>query len=155
MVPNFHDGEYLVVNEFGYKKTEVGVGGQPLFTVVPFRDLKRQESIVFRSPEKPGQYLIKRVIGLPGETVSIRQSKVTIVNDAFPRGMVLDESEYLARSVTTTDMKPLTLGPDEYFVLGDNRTQSYDSRMLGPIPRDFIIGRVLFRAWPVGKAKWY
>ncbi len=155
MVPNFHDGEYLIVNEFGYKKTEVGVAGYRFFTTDPFRELVRQEPVVFRSPQNNGQYLIKRVIGLPGETVKIERSKVMIANDIHPEGFVLDESEYLADTVVTTDMKALTLGPDEYFVLGDNRTASHDSRFFGPVDKDMIIGRVLFRAWPVSDAEWY
>lgn len=155
MVPNFHDGEYLIVNEFGYKKTEVGAAGYHLFTTDPFRELVRQEPVVFRSPQNNGQYLIKRVIGLPGETVKIERSKVMIANDIHPEGFVLDESEYLADTVVTTDMKALTLGPDEYFVLGDNRTASHDSRFFGPVDKDMIIGRVLFRAWPVSEAEWY
>lgn len=155
MVPNFHDGEYLIVNEFGYKKTDVGVVGYHLFTSEPFRELVRQEPVVFRSPQKEGQYLIKRVIGLPGETVKIEQSRVMIANDIHPEGFVLDESEYLADTVVTTDMKAITLGPDEYLVLGDNRTASHDSRFFGPVTKDMIIGRVLFRAWPVSEAEWY
>lgn len=155
MVPNFHNGEYLIVSEFGYKKTEVGIDGYRLFTTDPFRKLVRQEPVVFRSLQSNGQYLIKRVIGLPGETVKIERSKVMIANDIHPEGFVLDESEYLADTVVTTDMKALTLGPDEYFVLGDNRTASSDSRFFGPVSKDMIIGRVLFRAWPVSEAEWY
>lgn len=155
MVPNFHNGEYLIVNEFGYKRTDVGAAGYDLFTVDPFRELVRQEPVVFRSPQNNGQYLIKRVIGLPGETVKIERSKVMIANDIHPEGFVLDESEYLADTVVTTDMKALTLGPDEYFVLGDNRAASHDSRFFGPVGKDMIIGRVLFRAWPFSDIEWY
>ena len=157
MVPNFHDGEYLIVNEFGYKKTDVGAAGYDLFTVDPFRELVRQEPVVFRSLQNDGQYLIKRVIGLPGETVKIERSKVMIANAVHPEGFVLDESEYLADTVVTEGygMKTITLGPDEYFVLGDNRTASRDSRFFGPVGKDMIIGRVLFRAWPFSDMKWY
>lgn len=155
MQPNFEDGEYLVVNEFGYKKTVVGFAGDGFFTVSPFRDLSRQEPIVFRSLETKGQYLIKRVIGLPGESVKIENSKVMIANAAHPEGFVLDESAYLGKTVVTTDMKAVTLGPDEYFVLGDNRMHSRDSRFFGPIDESMIVGRVLIRAWPLSRAEWY
>lgn len=155
MQPNFENGEYLVVNEFGYKKTSIGLPGSPVFTVSPFRSLVRQEPIVFRSPQKAGLYLIKRVIGLPGETVRIEHSRVIISDTAHPEGFVLDESAYLAASVVTTDMKPLTLGPDQYFVLGDNRMNSLDSRVFGPVDRGLIVGRVLFRAWPITRSEWY
>jgi signal peptidase I len=155
MQPNFENGEYLVVNEFGYKKTAVGLPGSPLFTVSPFYSLTRQEPIVFRSPQKAGLYLIKRVIGLPGETVQIEHSKVIISDASHPDGYALDESAYLASSVITTDMKSITLGADQYLVLGDNRMNSLDSRVFGPVDRGLIVGRVLFRAWPFPQAQWY
>lgn len=155
MVPNFEDGEYLIVNEFGYKETSVEVPGYQLFSVEPFRDLVRQEPVVFRSPQKAGQYLIKRVIGLPGESVEIRDSKVIITNGSHPEGVTLDESDYLGASVVTSDMKRITLSDDEYFLLGDNRSYSYDSRTFGPIGKESIIGRVLFRAWPLSRLTAY
>jgi len=157
MVPNFEDGEYLVVNEFGYKQTDVGVFGTTFFTVKPGKDLVRQEPIVFRSPVKDDQYLIKRVIGLPGESVEIRNSKVIIYNGTHPDGYVLDESQYLAPTVLTNDngFTKTTLADDEYLVLGDNRTASYDSRMFGPIRKNLVVGEVLFRAWPFSRLSFY
>ena len=147
MQPNFEDGEYLVVNEFGYKSTDVGIGNLDAFTVSPFKELSRQEPVVFHSPQKEGQYLIKRVIGLPGESVKIEHSKIFIANKTHPEGFVLDESAYLGASVVTDDngMKSVvTLGPDEYFVLGDNRDASSDSRVWGFVPEDNIVGRAFF-----------
>jgi signal peptidase I len=155
MQPNFENGEYLVVNEFGYKKTRVGLPETPFFTVSPFYSLTRQEPIVFRSPQKEGLYLIKRVIGLPGETVRIEHSNIIITDTEHPDGFRLDESSYLASSVITTDMKPLTLGADQYFVLGDNRMNSLDSRVFGPVDRGLVVGKVLFRAWPITRGEWY
>ncbi len=155
MMPNFENGEYLVVNEFGFKQTEIGASGSPFFTVSPFYVLPRQEPIVFRSPQNPDLYLIKRVIGLPGETVRIERSKVFIVNEAHPDGYELDEKAYLSSSVITTDMKPITLGADQYLVLGDNRMNSLDSRVFGPVSKELIVGRVLLRAWPIPRAEWY
>lgn len=155
MEPNFHDGEYLIVDEFGYKHTETAVAGRNLFTVEPFFDLTRGEPVVFRSPRHEGQYLIKRVVGLPGETVEIRKSSVVIRDDSNPDGYTLDESGYLDPSAVTTDMKAVTLGDDEYLLLGDNRMNSLDSRIFGPVAKEAIIGRVLLRAWPVSRAAWF
>jgi signal peptidase I len=152
MFPNFHDGEYLIIDELGYKKTEVGLAGYDILNVNPFRELKRGEPIVFRYPKNPSQYFIKRVIGLPGEKVEIKDSQVVIFNNDHPDGMVLDESNYLKADVVTAGDMVQQLSNSEYFVLGDNRTQSSDSRYWGPVPKSDIIGRVLIRAWPVSRA---
>lgn len=149
--PNFEDGEYLIINEFGYKHTEIpGVG-----TVEQFRDLDRQDVVVFRYPKNPEQYYIKRVIALPGESVAIKDGIVYIFNEVHHQGYALDESAYLAKNVKTSDMTKITLDEDEYFVMGDNRSFSYDSRAFGPIHRKDLIGRVLLRAWPVSRASLY
>ncbi len=151
MDPNFHDGQYLIINEFGYKHTEIpGIG-----EVKSFRTLERQEPVVFRYPKNPEQFYIKRVIGLPGESVAIQNGVVYIFNEAHPEGYILDESLYLDRSVKTSDMPKLTLNQEEYFVMGDNRAFSYDSRAFGPIHKKDLIGRVLFRAWPLSKVALY
>lgn len=151
MEPNFEDGEYLIINEFGYKHTEIpGVG-----TVEQFRDLDRQDVVVFRYPKNPEQYYIKRVIALPGESVAIKDGIVYIFNEVHHQGYALDESAYLAKNVKTSDMTKITLDEDEYFVMGDNRSFSYDSRAFGPIHRKDLIGRVLLRAWPVSRASLY
>lgn len=151
MEPNFEDGEYLIINEFGYKHTEIpGVG-----TVEQFRDLDRQDVVVFRYPKNPEQYYIKRVIALPGESVAIKDGIVYIFNEVHHQGYALDESAYLAKNVKTSDMTKITLDEDEYFVMGDNRAFSYDSRAFGPIHRKDLIGRVLLRAWPVSRASLY
>jgi len=148
MEPNFHDGEYLVVGEFGYKETDIGFGNTDLFRVMPFKELHRGDTVVFRPPGIVGQFFIKRVIGLPGETVEINNFHIIIKNAQFPSGFNLDERAYLLPSVETTGDRVLTLGANEYFVLGDNRTASKDSRAFGPVPEDRITGKVLLRAWP-------
>ncbi|MEI6650156.1 MAG: signal peptidase I [Candidatus Moraniibacteriota bacterium] len=155
MMPNFENGEYLIVNEFGYKETVLAIGDRTLFSVMPFRDLTRQETVVFHSPRTAGQYLIKRVIGLPGETVEVRNSKIIVTNAGHPDGFTLDESAYLAPSVVTTDTKPITLGDNQYFLLGDNRMNSLDSRIFGPVGKEAIVGHVLLRAWPLTHASWF
>lgn len=150
MEPNFEDGEYLVISEFGYKHTNLP-GTSRDFAINPWRELERQTPVVFRYPKKPDQFYIKRIIGLPGETVEIKGNKVIITNEIHPDGFVLDERSYLDPSVVTTDMPRTTLSDRQYLVLGDNRPFSSDSRSFGPVDKDVIIGRVLLRAWPMDR----
>lgn len=154
MDPNFEDGEYLVISEFGYKETALG-WGDARFQVKSFKEIKRQDVAVFRFPKNTEEFFIKRVIGLPGESVEIRKGKVLIFNEEYPEGFVLDESAYLSPAVLTQDMPRVKIGPDQYFAMGDNRMFSYDSRVFGPIGKDKIIGRVLLRAWPVERFSLY
>ncbi len=137
MEPNFDDGQYLVINEIGYR----------------FNDPDRGDVIVFKYPLDPSQYYIKRVIGLPGEKIEIKDDLVFIYNLEFPQGKILEESYYLPEGRITRGSLNVKLGDDEYFVLGDNRSASSDSRQWGALPRDNIIGRVWLRAWPFDSAK--
>jgi signal peptidase I len=132
MEPNFSDREYLVIDEESYY----------------FREPERGETIVFRYPRDPRQFFIKRVIGLPGERVEIKNGRITIYNSAYQDGFTPQE-EYLdpARRLTHPDTG-VVLGGGEYFVLGDNRDFSSDSRLWGALDRDLIVGRAVFRAWP-------
>jgi signal peptidase I len=162
MEPNFEEGEYLIIGEFGYKKTEVKLSNTNLFSVQPFKELHRQEVVVFHPPstKNADQFFIKRVIGLPGETVEIRNGRVIIRNDTRPEGFVLDESAYLEASVPTfyagSDMMfSVKLKENEYFLMGDNRLYSHDSRAFGPVDKDHITGKVILRAWPLDKARIY
>jgi signal peptidase I len=152
MEPNFENNQYLIVNEFGYKKTNVGIGDKNFFTVEPFKDLERQQVIVFRYPKNPNQFFIKRIIGLPGERVEVKNGKVTIYNGENPNGFELDESGYLSTSVKTTGEVTIPLKDNEYFVMGDNRMFSSDSRSWGPVSEDDITCRAFIRAWPLNKA---
>lgn len=149
MEPNFEDGQYLVISEFGYKQTDISAGGNFHFSVKPWKDIARQDVAVFRYPRNPEQFFIKRVIALPGEAIEIRKGKVIIFNTIHPDGFVLDESAYIGAGVLTQDSPRVQLKDDEYFMMGDNRMFSYDSRAIGPINQDKIIGRVLLRAWPM------
>jgi signal peptidase I len=152
MSPNFEDSNYLIINEFGYKQNSFDIGSKHLFTIGSFRDLQRQAIVVFRYPKNHTQFFIKRVIGLPGEKVEIKDGKVTIFNAQNPDGYVLDESAYLNKnlktSVASNDLI-VNLKDDEYFVLGDNRNYSSDSRVWGPVNKSEIIGEVALRAWPL------
>jgi len=130
MDPNFASGDYLIIDEISYR----------------FRAPQRGEVIVFKYPENPSQRFIKRIIGLPGETIKIEGGTISIYSgeDIW----VLDESEYLLSDLSTAGNIDIILQDDEYYVLGDNRHFSFDSRRFGPLPRDNIIGMVLLRAWP-------
>jgi len=147
MEPNFEDKEYLIVNELGYKTTALG----NFYTVKPFKEFQRGDVVVFRYPKNPKIFYIKRIIGLPGEKIEISNGEVKIFNSENPDGFVLDESKYLSPSVETAGEVSLKLG-DEYFVMGDNRGYSSDSRSWGPVPSEDVMGKVVLRAWPLEKA---
>ena len=156
MEPNFYNSEYLIVNELGYKETDISVAGKKLFTVDNFRNFKRGTVIVFHYPNDPKEFFIKRVIGLPGEKVVIKSGHVMIYNDKYPEGFVLDESSYLPGNYQTTTCEgdcSFTLGDEEYFVLGDNRNHSSDSRVWGILDQEYVVGKVLLRAWPINRLK--
>ncbi len=139
MEPNFDDGQYLVIDEISYR----------------FSEPKRGEVIVFKYPKDHSQYYIKRIIGMPNEIVEIENNQVKIYNDQNLEGMILDESDYLVGEDEIYHETYLKLGPDEYFVMGDNRQASSDSRIWGPLKEEFIIGRVWLRAWPFSAAEIY
>ena len=130
MEPNFFDGDYLIIDELSYR----------------LREPQRGEIIIFRSPTDPSSRYIKRIIGLPGETVQVRDGEVVIYTDDYPQ--VLEE-DYLPEEFGTFGNLQVFLEDDQYFVLGDNRSASYDSRRFGPLLEDSIIGRVYLRAWPI------
>ncbi len=134
MEPNFHDHQYLIIDEITYR----------------FNLPQRGEAVVFNSPYEKGQYFIKRVIGLPGERVKVANGFVTIYNTEYPEGVFLDET-YLPEGLLTNGDIEVQLNADEYYVLGDNRTASLDSRTFGPINRSVIVGRTFFRGWPLDK----
>lgn len=145
MEPNFEDGQYLIINEFGYKETDL-----KFFKVDSFKEIKRGEVIVFRYPLNPSQFFIKRVIGLPGERIKVEKGDVFIYNEIHPEGLKLEE-DYLPKDLITKGDNDYQIKNDEYFVMGDNRGHSSDSRVWGPIKNSNIVGRVLLRAWPINK----
>jgi signal peptidase I len=151
MEPNFENNEYLVIRELGYKKIAIGKESNRIVDIAPFKNLERQWPTVFRYPKDPSKFFIKRVIGLPGEKIEISNNKVIIFNKDNPNGFFLDESAYLGSDVKTAGDLILNLKDDEYFVMGDNRMFSSDSRYWGPIKVDDIVGKVILRAWPLNK----
>ncbi len=136
MVPNFSNGDYLLVDELSYR----------------FRGATRGEVIVFRYPKDETTYFIKRVIGLPGDTVEVLDGKVKITNKEHPDGLFLEE-DYLPGMISTT-VRPggqshFTVNPGQYLVLGDNRSYSFDSRDWGVLDAKEVVGLVRLRLWPV------
>ena len=103
---------------------------------------------MFRYPRSPRQFFIKRIIGLPGEEVEIKSGRVAIIGKKNPDGVVLDEPYLDPPNRSTHPDVTITLKENEYFVLGDNRDASSDSRIWGALERRFVMGRVLFRVWP-------
>ena len=144
MVPNFHDKEYILVDKWTYRL------GRP----------ERGDVIIFKYPGNPQEYFIKRIIGLPGESALVPgDNTVHIYNNQYPQGFILNEVGYLPKTnktYCTGDTawcgKKVTLGPDEYFVLGDNREHSSDGRFFGPVNRSqFFSGMAWLRLWPLDR----
>lgn len=133
MDPTFATGEYLIVDELSYR----------------FNEPARGQVIIFKFPRDTKTYFIKRVIGLPGETVDVRQGNVSVI-DKDSNVINLDEP-YVNESHMVSDTFTVTLGENEYFVMGDNRAQSSDSRSWGPLERKYIIGRPIVRLLPIDK----
>mgnify|MGYP006190266517 CR=1 FL=1 len=130
MIPTFEDKEYLIVDELSYR----------------LREPERGDVMVFRFPMDTSRFFIKRIIGLPGETVRVNGGTVRIFNESNPEGFVIDEPYVEFSSAQKSEVK---LGTDEYFVMGDNRNGSYDSRSWGALKREYIEGRALFRLLPI------
>lgn len=127
MEPNFRSGDYLLVDEISYR----------------FRDPQRGEVVIFRYPNNRSLFYVKRIIGLPYDKIEFRDGEVLANGEAL-------EEEYLPAGVETKsfgDYK-VTLEEDQYFVVGDNRSFSSDSRRWGPILREDIVGGVRLRFWP-------
>lgn len=139
MLPNFIDKEYLLAEKLEY------FIGEP----------KRGDVIIFKYPNNPTTNFIKRVIALPGESIEIQNNQVKIINSTHPDGVILDESAYLSGNVktltSTRDKFVKTLGEDEYFVMGDNREHSSDSREWGILPKTNIIGKAWLTLKPFDK----
>ena len=132
MQPSFYDGNYLLVDEVTYR----------------LRNPERGEVAVFKYPGNHRSFYIKRVIGLPGETVEIRSGKVRVKKEGEEKKII--EEEYITPAWTSGSME-LELGEGEYFVMGDNRNFSFDSRSWGPVKKSELIGMVRLRLWPVNK----
>lgn len=131
MMPTLNDDERIFINQFTYR---FGIS-----------DISRGDTIVFWYPWDRSKSYIKRVIGIPGDLVSMEDGQVYINRRPLSEPYLPDE--YRDRS----SMEPKKVGPDEYFVLGDHRASSNDSRVWGTVPRNLIFGKAVFAYWPVGK----
>ena len=130
MFPTLHNGEYLIVDE----------------TTKYIGEYYRGDVVILRYPNDPSKYFIKRVIGLPGETVTIQNGTVSITSSTQKVPLVLTEP-YVKNAKFDTSVR--TLDDDEFFVMGDNRSQSSDSRVWGPVPKRLMDGKALFRLFPL------
>ncbi|MFH0739779.1 MAG: signal peptidase I [bacterium] len=132
MEPSFHGGDYLIVDEISYR----------------FKSPERGEVLVFKYPLDKSQRFIKRIIGLPGERVDIAAGKITITSAIGDKKLLNEIYITTPFSEMVLENNSMTLGENEYYVMGDNRSHSYDSRNWGVLKREDIVGRVVFRAWP-------
>lgn len=129
MYPTFMNGQYLIVNE----------------TTKYMGEYHRGDVVIIRYPIDPSKYFIKRLIGLPGETITITDGKVAITSPTQAEPLLLDEPYVKNPKI---DNSTRTLSTDEYFVMGDNRAQSSDSRVWGPVPKALMEGKALLRLYP-------
>jgi signal peptidase I len=132
MVPTFENGDYLIIDKISYEL------GTP----------KRDDVVVFRYPNNTTKFFIKRIIGLPNETVDIKGNDVTITNKEHKEGFKLDQP--FVKNPANNDTH-LELKNDEYFVVGDNRSASSDSRYWGAVKRNLLSGRAFLRLLPISK----
>lgn len=132
MDPTFKNGQYLIVDELSYN----------------ISNPERGDVAIFKYPKNPSQYFIKRVIGLPGETVSINDQGKVFIKDANDNLILTLNEPYV--EYQKDEPAERILKPGEYFVMGDNRSGSFDSRAWGPVPRDLMVGRAFLRLFPLG-----
>jgi signal peptidase I len=151
MEDNLKIGDHIVVNKFIYGPK----GDSPLTRLLPLRDIERGDVIVFRYPEQPENDFVKRVIGLPGDTVAVRNKKV-FINGApldepyvvYDDPQVYPDQPALPEPYRSRDQfGPFKIGEGQYFAMGDNRDHSHDSRYWGPVPRGMIKGRAFMVYW--------
>lgn len=134
MDPTFANGQYLIIDQISYN----------------FREPKRGDVIVFRYPRDPAKFFIKRIIGLPGDTIILQEKEVIIKNSENSEGFILEES--FVRQQRKYEPKEITMGDEEYFVMGDNRDSSSDSRFWNALPKNNIVGKAFLRILPAEQA---
>lgn len=144
MEPNFHDQQFLIVDRWAYCPgihLEVPMVNAEIWSKTwCVREPRRGDVVIFEYPRDPSRDFIKRVIGLPGETVEVRDGKVYVDGQLVPEPFGPNPGSYTSA--------PITVGPNEVFVMGDNRNNSSDSHLWGPLPKDRIIGKALVSYWP-------
>lgn len=135
MFPTFHNGEYLIVDELSYN----------------LKNINRGDVVIFRYPGNPKKFFIKRIIGMPNETIIINDKDIEIKNQEYPEGFKMEE-KYITENFYGTSTH--ITKSDEYFVMGDNRNKSSDSRFWGNVPEKFLVGRAYMRLFPVAQASY-
>ena len=134
MSPTFETGQYLIVDQLSYQ----------------FEEPSRGDVIIFKFPQDPSKFFIKRIIGLPGEIVEIKEGTVSVRNRDSTEALILDET-YVIPENRRNDSITTVLRDNEYYVMGDNRGASADSRLWGPLEEDLIVGRAFIRVLPITK----
>ena len=139
MKPSFNDGEYILTDKISYR----------------FSEPRRGDVVVFKAPTNPDVDFIKRIVALPGEKLEIKNNKIIIYNNENPKGFTLSEPYQvmapIAGGAHVQEGNIVEVPTGNYFVFGDNRTHSFDSREWGPLPRKSIIGKAWLRYWPLSK----
>ena len=151
MENNLLIGDHLLVNKFAFGPTASSLER----ALLPVKTVKRRDVIVFKFPEDPERDFIKRVIGLPGETVELKEKKIYIdgkpLDEPYVHFLEPPRSGAEFGEVTSADLRerygPVTVPPNQYFVMGDNRDNSQDSRYWGFLPREYIKGKALVIYW--------
>src|SRR5688572_24276492 len=149
MENNLLIGDHLLVNKFVFAPTPLAIGR----AVLPVRPIRRGDIVVFKYPDEPDRDFIKRVIGLPGETIELKNKKVHVngqaLDEPYVHFLTPPSSDY--QEVTSHDVRerfgPVTVPPDQFFVMGDNRDNSQDSRYWGFLPRGYVKGKALVIYW--------
>jgi len=139
MVPSFNHRDYLIIDRISYRANTP----------------KRGDVIVLKFPKDNDQFFIKRIVGLPGEQVKLQQGNVYITNSKNPSGFMLEEDYLESQGQTLGRPDVISLGSSEYYVLGDNRTASSDSRVWGILPREDIVGKVWLRVFPISNFSFF
>lgn len=148
MNPDFQDGDYLIIDKVGFTLSNI----KSTIGLDTSLDLKRGDVLVFRYPNNPSTFFIKRLIGLPGDRVVVKDGRVTIYNNEHPEGLVLTEPYIDPSAVTQGDIDEV-VEKNKYFVMGDNREPngSFDSREWGQLPREDIVGVATARLLPINE----
>lgn len=139
MTPNFSTGDYLIIDQISYRLEEP----------------QRGEVVVFRYPLNPDKFFIKRIVGLPGETVQVTPTEVIVFNNEHPDGFTLSEPYLSPNNSYSEETTTVDLNAGEYFVLGDNRSSSSDSRIWGALPEENLVGKAYARLLPISEAGLY
>ena len=132
---NFHDGEYLLTDKVSYR----------------FREPQRDDVVVFKAPQNEDYDYIKRIIALPGDTIKIAGGQVFVNHQSVNSSGYLDPRITTHAGLWAQEGQAFTIPPGEYFVMGDNRNNSSDSREWGPVPQANLVGRAWLRYWPINQ----